>query len=86
MKIDVEGAELKVLQGSRSLFSSSSAKPRLFMIELYDSNLAAFGTSISTVVELMQAWRYRPYVLIDEQKVAFTPAHHNQHFNVFFER
>jgi FkbM family methyltransferase len=86
VKIDVEGAELKVLQGGSALFSLGDAAPRLVMTELYDRNLAAFDTSICVVVDLMTSWRYRPYVLIDGRKAAFALEHHNKYYNVFFER
>lgn len=86
MKIDVEGAELKVLQGAKKMLSDPGTAPRLLMIELYDMNLEAFGTSISEVLKFMEHVGYRPYVLIDGQKVVFAPAHHNRHYNVFFER
>jgi len=86
MKIDVEGAEMKVLQGAKSILSTPEAAPRLIMIELYDMNLEAFGTSITEVLGFMIGLRYRPYVLIDGSKVAFAPAHHNRYYNVFFER
>jgi FkbM family methyltransferase len=42
MKIDVEGAELKVLSGASRLFSDDATKPRLVLIELYDQNLSVF--------------------------------------------
>jgi FkbM family methyltransferase len=86
LKIDVEGAELRVLEGARSLFESGVLAPRLVMLELYDPNLAVFGTSISGVIDLMAKWGYRPYVLIGREKVAFVPAYHNVHYNVFFKR
>lgn len=85
MKIDVEGAELRVLQGARLMLSDRQSSPRLILIELYDQNLEAFGTSIAEIVGLMESSHYRPYVLIEGKKVPFSPAHHNVHYNVFFE-
>lgn len=84
VKIDVEGAELKVLQGARSIFTGPR-KPRLALIELYDKNLLVFGSTIAEVVRTMVEWGYRAYVLIDGREHAFVPAHHNVHYNVFFE-
>jgi FkbM family methyltransferase len=86
VKIDVEGAELKVLQGAVQLFSGADASPRFVMIELFDKNLQAFGTSITEVVAWMTQRRYRPYVLIEGRKAPFELSHHNVHYNVFFER
>jgi hypothetical protein len=58
----------------------------LVLIELYDPNLRAFGTSISEVVTFLEQVRYRPYILIEGNKVPFKPAHYNRYYNVFFER
>jgi len=84
VKIDVEGAELKVLHGSADVFGSARDRPRLVLIELYDQNLSVFGTSIDEVTGHMRQWGYRPYVLVNGAKVPFERHHHNQHYNVFF--
>jgi FkbM family methyltransferase len=84
VKIDVEGAELKVLQGATQLFADPSRRPRLVLIELYDQNLAAFGTSIDEVTAWMTARGYDAYVLIDRVPVPFAHEHHNKIYNVFF--
>lgn len=84
VKIDVEGAEQKVLQGARSIFAGPH-KPRLALIELYDKNLIVFGATIAEVVRTMVDWGYRAYVLVNGRKETFVPAHYNVHYNVFFE-
>jgi FkbM family methyltransferase len=86
IKVDVEGAELCVLRGASRAFADSKSGPRLVMVELYDQNLQAFGTSIGEVVDLMTSRGYRPYVLVEGQRVPFLAEHHNQHYNVFFEK
>lgn len=84
IKIDVEGAELKVLQGAQQLFADPSRRPNLVMIELYDQNLAAFGTSIDEVADWMAGRGYVAYVLVDRAPVPFAREHHNEIYNVFF--
>lgn len=86
MKIDVEGAELKVLEGAARLFEAEERRPKLVLIELYDQNLNAFGTSIDQILRRMTGWGYRAYVLVDGKAVSFATAHHNVHYNVFFTR
>lgn len=84
VKVDVEGAELKVLEGASALFSARERRPRVVMLELYDQNLRPFGASVPDVVALMQRWNYEAYVLVDNGPTAFRPEHHNVHYNVFF--
>jgi FkbM family methyltransferase len=86
VKIDVEGAELQVLQGAQAMFGSGEKRPRLAMIELFDKNLQAFGTSIAQVVAWMVRHGYRPYVLVEGRRLPFEEQHHNVHYNVFFDR
>ena len=84
VKIDVEGAELKVLQGATQLFADPSRRPKLVLIELYDQNLTAFGTSIDEVTAWMTGRGYDSYVLIERAPVPFAPEHYNEIYNVFF--
>lgn len=83
LKVDVEGAELRVLHGAASLFDGAR-RPRLVLIELYNQNLQAFGNSIVEVCAWMNARGYRAYVLVDGTPVAFAAEHHDQLYNVFF--
>jgi len=85
VKVDVEGAELKVLQGASRIFAEGNRRPRLVLMELYSQNLSVFNASIDDVTGLMDRWGYRPYVLIDRIQVPFTVSHYNVHYNVFFE-
>lgn len=84
MKIDVEGAELKVLDGARQLLSDPARRPRLVLMELYDQNLAPFGASIDEVTARMTGHGYRAYVLLNRRPVRFEREHHNSIYNVFF--
>lgn len=55
IKIDVEGFEMDVLQGSEEVIRSF--QPVLF-IELDDENLRVHGTSASALVALVRSWGY----------------------------
>jgi FkbM family methyltransferase len=84
VKIDVEGAELKVLDGARQLLSDPDRRPRLLLIELYQQNLAPFGTSIDEITARMTGHGYQAYVLVERRPVPFEREHHNVIYNVFF--
>jgi FkbM family methyltransferase len=84
VKVDVEGAELKVLDGARQLLSDQQRQPRLVLLELYDQNLQAFGTSIGDVLQRMQEHGYVAYVLVGGVARPYEPRDHNQIYNVFF--
>lgn len=86
IKMDVEGAEMKVLKGAEAIFSEKKISPRMVMIELYDQNLRMFGTSIDEIVSLMNSYGYSPNVIIDGIKKEFLRDHHNIYYNVFFEK
>lgn len=55
-KIDVEGAEVQVVQGASQAILRSS--PRLLLIEGIDANLARFGSSVDELVAEMAALGY----------------------------
>ena len=87
MKIDVEGAEERVIRGGLQILSDPRAAPRLVMVELYDGNLAAFGTSISRVVEVLKGLGYSAIVPLSEGLTeAYNLSHYNRVVNVFFVR
>jgi FkbM family methyltransferase len=60
VKVDVQGAELLVLQGASDILRL--AGPALF-IELDESALGRFGTSISAVLNHLSQYGYQPFWL-----------------------
>lgn len=59
VKIDVEGAELAVLQGMRKLLVRPEA-PMLF-IEINPTMLAQQGTNSSELIEFLEGYGYIPH-------------------------
>lgn len=55
-KIDVEGAELRVLRGMEGAIRR--CRPRLLLAEALDANLMRFGDSIDGLVEMMHTLGY----------------------------
>lgn len=58
VKIDVEGAELLVLQGGQSLLSTRRLRPRALLVELNAHNQLAYGHQPRDVVEFMKSYGY----------------------------
>lgn len=60
LKIDVEGAELLVLQGMAGLFRR--LPPRIVVVEITDQFLAEFGATREDIYRLMDGAGYKPQV------------------------
>lgn len=58
MKIDVEGAEVRVLKGARKMLKES--KPIIFL-SVHPSRLLALGDSVDTLIELVHNMGYEAY-------------------------
>ena len=56
LKIDVEGAELAVLQGAKSLITTHTP---LLLMEMEEKNLAAAGASKAAIQEVLAGYGYR---------------------------
>lgn len=85
IKIDVEGAEMLVLEGARALLSNRKNRPRLVLMELFDENFVIFNTSIAKVVQVMQDYEYKAFVVDGNRRHEYHPGYHNKIYNVFFE-
>lgn len=85
LKADVEGAEGLVISGASGLLSDNKRRPDVILMELYDDNLKVFGSSVGLMVEKLQDFGYRPFV-IDEQgeAIPFTDALKVNYYNVIF--
>jgi FkbM family methyltransferase len=61
VKIDVQGAEMLVLEGATEILKV--AKPALF-VELHEEGLKKFGTSVSAILTHLSQYDYAPYWLM----------------------
>lgn len=86
MKIDVEGAEKLVLEGSLETLSKKELQPKMCLMELYDLNFIHYHTSIDEIVKFLNSYRYNAFVISKEQLVPFTTKHYNIISNVFFTK
>jgi hypothetical protein len=60
VKIDVQGAEMMVLEGAAGLLKA--AGPALF-VELHEEGLKRFGTSVSAILDHLSRYGYEAYWL-----------------------
>lgn len=61
VKIDVQGAEMFVLQGATDILQM--AGPALF-VELHEEGLNRFGTSVAAILDYLSLQQYAPYWLM----------------------
>jgi FkbM family methyltransferase len=84
LKIDVEGAESKVVEGAGPILEDPRRRPRLVMLELNEAMLCKHGSSILRVLAQMQAFGYWPFVYDRKVLLPFGKEHFNLYENVFF--
>ena len=63
LKIDVEGAEERVLRGSRGLLETG--RVAAVVLEISDNTLDSFGARAFDVLELLEGYGLRPFVVRD---------------------
>lgn len=80
IKIDVEGAELKVVKGaSKTLLR---CRPRILMIECEDKSLRLYRDSLEELINELKDLNYHPNVLINNKLKPFN--NKNNAENLFF--
>lgn len=84
LKVDVEGAEGKVLSGATELLGDCSRRPRTVMLELYEPMLVRYESSIDQILCVMERFDYRPFVFSNGRPVPFQREHYNRLYNVIF--
>jgi FkbM family methyltransferase len=70
VKMDIEGYEYFALQGMAQTLES--LRPRLLMIELAESLLNRFGSSIDAVISFLSQYGYKPMILAGDKLIDYT--------------
>ncbi len=83
IKIDVEGFELKVLQGGRNLIEQF--KPKLF-IEIDDNNLRAVGDSAKKLISFLEDLNYKSINAVSLESINLGFNFDNCHFDIISEK
>ena len=85
LKVDAEGAEALIVAGASRLLGDDRRKPRLVILELYDQNLQAFGSSVETVIERMGGYGYKPFVVSPQgELLPYVDQFKARYYNVVF--
>jgi FkbM family methyltransferase len=84
LKVDVEGAEGKVLWGAEQVLGDPERRPHTVMLELYEPMLVRYGTSIEEISRKMKSLGYQACALSNGRLVHFQPEHHSHLYNVIF--
>jgi len=84
LKVDVEGAEGRVIAGGRRLLADTKRQPRLVMLELVDAMLGRHQASVGEVSSVMQGHGYTPHVLSEGRLARWRPELEREYENMFF--
>ena len=84
IKIDVEGAEMQVINGATSLLRDATRRPRLIMLELFNEHLKRFSHNPSDLIVLLRNLGYKPEILRKGRLVPFNIDDLSNSYNVFF--
>jgi len=82
IKIDVEGAELKVIKGA--IKTLLRCKPRLLIIECEEKSLNLYKNSLDELINKLKVLNYYPYYLIAGNLKPFDLNIKNNSENLFF--
>ena len=86
MKIDVEGAEKLVLEGSLETLSKKELQPKILLVELYGPNFVHYHTSTDEIVKFLDSYGYNAFVISKKRLIPFTKEHYNIFDNVLFAK
>jgi FkbM family methyltransferase len=84
LKVDVEGAEARVIEGARGLLERADWRPRIIMLELHEPMLRKHGSCTGKVLHRMEGYGYHPFVLMGERAIPWTSDRQALSENVFF--
>ncbi len=83
LKIDVEGSELKVINGG--IQTIKKCKPRLIMMECENDALKLFQNDLDEIIQKMISIDYQPLILKEGKLTTFDLNCDEQFENLFFK-
>jgi FkbM family methyltransferase len=84
IKIDVEGAEMLILKGSR--YCLEKLKPNIIQIEICIKNLKAYKISGFSIINLLKKHNFTPYQLVNNRLSLYKELIINKDVDLFFIR
>ncbi len=85
LKIDVEGAELEVLQGATQVLANGLVDS--LVVEMFDNNCANFGYRAVNIADFLSQYGYKPFEIINGERISIRPISQSdfpQCVNIFF--
>lgn len=85
LKIDVEGAELEVLQGAARVLANGLVDS--LVVEMFDDNCANFGYRAISIVDFLSQYGYKPYEIVNGERMNLRPVSQSNFprcVNIFF--
>jgi hypothetical protein len=82
IKMDVEGAEKSILEGSVNLLRV--VRPKIILAELCPKNLEPFQESIDSVLGYLEQFQYVPYILKQGKITNVTKEQYGYNQDVYF--
>ncbi len=85
LKIDVEGAELEVLQGAAQVLANGLVDS--LVVEMFDNNCANYGYRARSIVDFLSQYDYKPHEVVDGERMSIRPVSQSNFprcVNIFF--
>ncbi|MDP8265649.1 MAG: FkbM family methyltransferase [Candidatus Aceula meridiana] len=84
LKIDVEGAEMLVINGATKLLSDVNRRPRLMMLELSACHLQKFSSNVTAIVDVLKTHGYHAKILKNNKLLSYNTEDSLMYYNIFF--
>ena len=84
LKIDVEGAEMTVVNGASKLLNDANRRPRIMMLELCEHHLKDFSCNVKSVIDVLKLHGYHAKILKNNKLLHYNAEDSLTNYNIFF--
>jgi len=82
IKIDIEGSEKMMLQGT--VKTLAIIKPKIMMIEICEENLRPYKENGKTIINFLKKFNYKPYTLKNNKLEQFNKEKYGKSMDMYF--